>query len=339
MPSEREEATPERIVEMLQAFERTEALRTAIELGLFSALGGSVRSLPELAKSTGASERGLRALLHFLASVGLIEKTADGYRAAADAARYLDRASSEYLGDAQAFYTSPTLRDAFRGLPESVRRGGSDPASIDSMRPDHPVWPEYARAMAPLFAGAADSLARLLLRDDPAPRSVLDVAAGHGLFGIAIARRAPTSVVTALDWAAVLPAARRQAEAAGVSDRYLTRAGDAFTADLGGPHDLLLAANFLHHFDPAGIGRLLDRFAAALAPAGRIGIVEFVPNEDRVSPPAVARFGLSMVATTTTGDVYTFDELAALLVAHGFDAPTLHPLARSPERAVLARRR
>src|SRR5579859_949114 len=231
--------TPERIVDTLQAFQRTEALRAAIELDLFSALAEGVDALPALAKRLRCSERGLRALLNFLVTLGFVSKDGDRYRAAPDAARYLDRRSPAFLGDSAAFYTSPTFREGFLETAEAVRRGGSDPERVDSMRPDHPVWVEYARAMAPLFRGAADSLAGIVLARTPSPRKVLDVAAGHGLFGIAVARRAPSAEVTAVDWPAVLELAKAHAEEAGVGDRYHTVAGSAFDAPLGGPYDAI----------------------------------------------------------------------------------------------------
>ena len=42
---------------------------------------------------------------------------------------------------------------------------------------------------------------------------------------------------------------------------------------------------------------------------GRVLAVEFVPNEDRVSPPLQATFAFVMLATTPSGDAYTIDDL------------------------------
>lgn len=332
------EVTPERIVDTLQAFQRTEALRAAIELDLFSVLGEEPLAVEPIAERLGVAPRGLRALLTFLASLGLVLADDGRFRAAPDAARFLDRRRAGYLGGTVAFYDSGTFRDAFRATTEAVRRGGSDASRIDSMQPDHPVWLEYAHAMAPLFVGASESLADLLLARGPAPTRVLDVAAGHGLFGLALARRVPELTVTALDWPSVLPEAAARATAAGVAPRFRTIAGSAFTAPLDGPYDVVIVANFLHHFDAATNARLLQRLVSTLAPNGRLAAVEFVPNDDRVTPPAAARFGLAMLTTTPSGDVYTFAELARLFEEAGLVGPELLPLARSPERVVIARR-
>ena len=64
-------------------------------------------------------------------------------------------------------------------------------------------------------------------------------------------------------------------------------AGDAFTVDWGTGYDVALMTNFLHHFDAATCTTLLKKVAASLKPGGRIAVLEFVPNEDRISPPEV----------------------------------------------------
>ena len=57
--------------------------------------------------------------------------------------------------------------------------------------------------------------------------------------------------MVALDWEAVLDVASENAERAGVSDRLTRLPGDAFDVDFGEGFDLVLLANFLHHFDVA----------------------------------------------------------------------------------------
>src|SRR6185312_1568283 len=119
---------------------------------------------------------------------------------------------------------------------------------------------------------------------------VLDIAAGHGLFGIAVATQNPAARITAVDWAPVLRVAAANAVRAGVQDRFTERPGSAFDVDFGGPYDAVLLTNFLHHFDPPTCVGLLKKVHAALRPGGRAATLEFVPNEDRVSPPIPASF-------------------------------------------------
>ena len=72
------------------------------------------------------------------------------------------------------------------------------------------------------------------------PHKALDVAAGHGMFGIAIAQAVADAQITAVDWHAVLSVARENADAAGVSGRYHTLGGSAFDTDWGSGFDLVL---------------------------------------------------------------------------------------------------
>src|SRR5262249_17833278 len=143
----------------------------------------------------------------------------------------------------------------------------------------------------------------------PVSGRALDVAAGHGLFGIVLAQANPSLRVTALDWPKVLDVARASATRMGVGDRFATIAGDAFNVDLQAPYDVILLTNLLHHFGTEQCTALLKRLRAALRPGGRLVTLEFVPNEDRISPPMSATFPLIMLATTAQGDAYTFREL------------------------------
>ena len=143
--------------------------------------------------------------------------------------------------------------------------------------------------------------------------------------------------VVGLDWAPVLEVALENARKAGVEDRYSTLIGNAFEVEFGNGYDLILVPNFLHHFGPDACTTFLRKCHAALAPGGRVAIVEFVPNEDRVSPPEVATFSLVMLGSTPNGDAYTFTEYARFLDAAGFQAPEHHPLP-AVVSAIIARK-
>src|SRR5262249_19166762 len=155
---------------------------------------------------------------------------------------------------------------------------------------------------------------------------VLDVAAGHGLFGIAVARQYPRATITALDWRYVLAVAAENAQRAGVADRLRLLPGSAFEVGWGGPYDVGLLTNFLHHFDLPTCEMLAARAHAALAPGGRALTLEFIPDPDRVSPPATATFALVMLATTARGDAYTFAEYEGVFAKAGFVRSEFHPL-------------
>jgi hypothetical protein len=127
------------------------------------------------------------------------------------------------------------------------------------------------------------------------------------------------------------------ARKAGIQERYDTLPGSAFGVDFGGPYGAVLLTNFLHHFDAVTCVGLLKRVRSALRPGGRVAALEFVPNEDRISPPMPAAFSLTMLTTTIAGDAYTLRELTAMYHDSGFRRVTSHPIPMSPHTIVMGR--
>ncbi len=328
--------SPALFFDTISAYQRTEALRAAIELDLFSLVAAGRRTATELADACRAAPRGVRILADYLAILGFLHKQGDRYELTADAQAFLDRASPAYLGGAARFMLAPDLRESFLQLTAAVRRGGTAVSEEGTVSHDNPVWVEFAHAMAPLMQVPAQLLAGLVGGDAGRPLRVLDVAAGHGLFGIAIAERYPHAHITALDWPNVLAVAEENARRAGVADRYALRPGSAFDLAWGGPYDLVLLTNFLHHFDVPTCERLAAHAYAALATGGRALTLDFIPEPDRVSPPAAAGFALVMLATTARGDAYTFAEFQGMFARAGFLRSEFHALSPTTQQAVVS---
>lgn len=319
-------------MELLNGYQQTYALRTALELDLFTRIAEGDETPAALAASLGASERGLRILCDYLVVHGLLKKDGDAYLLARDSRLFLDARSPGYLGAAAKFLADDGMIERFRDMGTIVRRGGTD--GVGTLGPDDPVWVEFARSMAPMVAMQAEAVARRL----PAmgrPPTVLDVAAGHGLFGLAIAQHNPEARIVAVDWEPVLQVARENAAAVGAEDRYATIAGSVFDVDLGSGYDVILLPNFLHHFDPGANRQLLRRLRQAIAADGVLATIEFVPDDGRVSPPVAAAFALTMLGTTPGGEAYTFAELDALFRESGFGDSQMQDLDPTPHRLIL----
>jgi 2-polyprenyl-3-methyl-5-hydroxy-6-metoxy-1,4-benzoquinol methylase len=329
--------SPELFFETMNAYQRTAALKAAIELDLFTALRDGPGTAAVVAQRCGASERGTRILLDYLTLIGFLTKSADSYQLTPDSAVFLDRRSPAYMGGTVGFLATPDLVNNFDRLAATVRRGTVEP-SQNTVAHDNPIWVEFARAMVPLMAPAAQGIAEALNVASQTEMKVLDIAAGHGVFGVTVAAKNPRAQIHAVDWPAVLQVARENAKRAGVDDRLHAIPGDAFEVEYGSGYDLALITNFLHHFDVATNVRLLRKIHAALKPVGRVAILEFVPNEDRVSPPIPAAFSLVMLAGTPAGDAYTFGELSGMLGEAGFQSAAQVPLPMSPQTLVTARR-
>ena len=325
------------VFDMIQSHQRTAALKAAIELDVFRAVGEGPGDVASIARHCQASERGIRILCDFLVIHGVLAKHGSRYRHTPSSAAFLDPRSPACIASIADFLTHSDWTESIRTLADIVRAGRTNLPGDGSVEPENPVWVEFAEKMAPMMAPMAGPLGRVVLDGHHGPMRVLDIAAGHGLFGIEIAKQNPQARVTGLDWAPVLRVALKNAETAGVHDRYDMLPGSAFDVDFGGPYDAVLLTNFLHHFDvPTCVG-LLKKVRSALTPGGKAATLEFVPNEDRVSPPMPAAFSMTMLVSTPAGDAYTFSELRGMYAEAGFTDISAHPIPMSPHTVVLGR--
>jgi len=326
---------PGLVFEMLQAHQRTAALKAAIDLDVFSAVGDGPGDVASIAKQCAASERGIRILCDFLVINGVLVKEDGCYRHTPTSALFLDPRSPASLASTAQFLGDPGMHEPYDNLAEVVRAGRTTMPGDGSVEPENPVWVLFAESMAPMMGPMAGPLGAVVLNGHEGPMHVLDIAAGHGLFGIEIAKQHPEARVTGLDWAPVLRVALKNAAQAGVQERYNMLPGSAFDVEFGGPYDAVLLTNFLHHFDvPTCVG-LLKKVRGALRPGGKAATLEFVPNEDRVSPPMPAAFALTMLAATPAGDAYTLSELTAMYAEAGFGNISGHPIPMSPHTIVM----
>ncbi len=327
---------PSLIFETLNAYQRTAILRASIELDLFTAIAEGASDIERAAARCSASPRGIRILCDCLVTLGFLHKENGAYRLTEESALFLDRRSPAYLGSVTAFLGSPDATEPFHRLARIVRIDGSRETGA-TLAPDHPAWALFARSMAPMMAAPARMLANLAAQTPPAPGRILDIACGHGLFGIEAAKMFPHATIVAVDWAPVLEVARENAARAGLDGRFHTISGSALEVDLEGGYDLILIANFLQLLGPAACESLLRRIHAALNPGGRALTFGFIPDEDRVGPPAQALFAATMLAMTPEGDAYPFSAYEAMFSRAGFARSELVTLA-SGQRAVVSHR-
>jgi SAM-dependent methyltransferase len=327
------EPNPLLILDALSGFQRATALKAAIELEIFTLIGGGVTTAAELAKRAETSQKGMRILCDFMAIQGFLTKQDGTYGLTPDSAVFLDKKSPAYMGSIAFFLVHPVHIANYMDVTGAVRKGGVV-SGQGNMGPDAPIWVDFAEFMAPISAMGSAAMAQIV-NTPGQPMKVLDIAAGPGAYGIAIAKLNPKAEIYGVDWKNVLELSMEHARQAGVGDRYHGIAGSAFDVDLGSGYDLILLPNFLHHFDHATNVKLLERMRAALKPNGRVATVEFVPNDDRISPPMAAGFSMMMLGSTEGGDAYTFKELDAMFRDAGFREST--PQELGPETLILTK--
>ena len=329
--------SPQLFFETINAFQKSAALKGAIDLDLFTAIAEGNHTSEAIALRCQASQRGIRILADYMTVNGFLTKTGDQYSLTPDSEAFLNRHSPAYLGGSVGFLLHPEHLKRYDDVAGAVRKGGTL-FDENGLTPENEIWITFAESMAKLQTMTAELTAKLLHVEGAQKMKVLDIAAGHGMFGIAIAKHNPHAEIVALDWKNVLEVAHKHAEQAGVAGQWRPLPGSAFDVDYGADYDVVLITNILHHFNQQDSEKMLRKVHAALAPNGRAVIVEFIPNEDRVSPPMPATFPLTMLVSTPEGDAHTYSEYQKILDRTGFSRTELHDLKPSFFRAVIARK-
>lgn len=328
--------TPERIFQTLTAYQQSAALKSAVELDIFTKIAEGNKTLEAISDACQASERGVRILCDSLTVMGFLSKADNVYDLTDISAAFLNRHSPAFFGDAVFFLMSEKQMEGFNRLTESIRNGGSVVSEESALDPESPMWVEFARGMTGMMYPSAQMIAENIGFETDRKLKVLDIAAGHGIFGVLVAQKYPNAEIYAVDWANVLEVATENAEKFGVSDRHHTIPGSAFDVKYGEDFDVVLLTNFLHHFDQETCEELLKKIHNSLSDDGKVITLEFIPNDDRVTPPMEAMFPLVMLASTPAGDAYTFSELREMFENAGFSRNEHIPLEQMPQHLVVS---
>ena len=312
--------TPERISQLAWGYAPPLILEAAVQVRVFDLLDAGPKSASEIAAQTGASPRGARMLLNALVGLELLAKKGDAYALTPESAAFLVSTKPEYRGG-MLRHGSTQLIPHWLKLTEAVRTG-KPPISVNQQDTGGDFFREFVEDLFPMGYPSAKVLADHLLAKAPAgPYAVLDLAAGSGVWSIALAEKSPKVQVTVVDWPAVIPVAQKVTARRGVGDRYRYVAGDLLEADFGTGHQAATLGHILHSEGERRSRALLKKTFAALAPGGVIAISEMTPNEDRSGPLFALIFALNMLVHTDAGDTFTFGEISAWLREAGFGNP------------------
>lgn len=329
--------TAERIQQFAWAFAPPLAIEAAIRHRIFDALAKGPLTVDEMAEATNASKRGLSAIADLLAGLMLLTRDDDGrYALTPESDAFLVSHNPSFIGGIFRHVSSQLLPNWLH-LSDIV--GTGKPATAVNVAAEGaPFFAEFVEDIFPMSYPSARVLTDALnLAQAAGPVSVLDLASGSGVWGIALAQASPHVTVRAIDWPAVLPVTRRMAEQFGVGERFTTVAGDLLEADFGNSHQVATLGHILHSEGVERSRALLRRTQAALAPGGTIAIAEFLVDADRRGPMSGLIFAVNMLVNTESGNTYSFDEIAGWLSEAGFVNPRQLPVP-GPSPLVLATR-
>jgi 3-hydroxy-5-methyl-1-naphthoate 3-O-methyltransferase len=324
--------TPQRIMQFAWGFAAPLVIDAALRHRVFDVLDSGPKTVAELAGATGASARGLRAILDALVGLELLTRQADRYAITPESSTFLVSSKPLFHGGLIK-HLNRQISENWKKLPQIVA-SGKPATEVNDTEAGADFFREFVEDLFPMNFPAAKALADHLAQaggDANRPLKVLDLAAGSGVWGIAIAQRLPQARITAVDWPKVAQVTQDVARRHGVGDRLTTLPGDLLEVDFGRGYNVATLGHILHSEGEARSRRLLAKVFDALAPGGTIAIAEFMPNDDRTGPPIPLLFGVNMLVHTQEGDVFTFPQLATWLREAGFkDARKLEAPAPSP---------
>ncbi|REJ78659.1 MAG: class I SAM-dependent methyltransferase [Acidobacteria bacterium] len=332
------EVSPFLIFETINAYQSSNAFAACLKLDLFSNIKAEGSTADDIASDCGMSQKGARVLADTMTVHGFLSKEGGTYKLTEVSEKFLTKDSPAYLGGTAQFLLTPKLTEGFRRIDEAAVKGGTVIDEEGTLGDDDPVWIDFARGMMPMMMPSAIAIADHLEWERDKPLKVLDIAASHGIFGIMIGQKYPNAQIYGVDWKNVLPVAEENAAKFGMAERYNKIEGSAFEVDFGQGYDVALLTNFLHHFNAETNSRLIKKIGESLNPDGVIITLEFIPNDDRVSPPGEALFAAVMLATTPEGDAFTFKELDSMFREAGFENNRQVPLPPTPQHLVISTR-
>lgn len=309
----------------------TLAIEAAVRHGIFDLLDKGPLTAAQIASKTGASQRGVNGILDLLVSLALLERKGKRLALTPESATFLVSTKPSFYG-ALFRHVSNQLLPSWLQLTDVVRTG-RPAVKVNARKQGAKFFADFVESLFPLSFPAATALGHHIgIARESAPISVLDIGAGSGVWGIAIAKQSPHVRIHAVDWPQVLKVTSGVVRKHGLANRLTTAPGDFFEADFGKGHRLATIGHILHSEGRDRSRKLLKKVFEALAPGGTVAIQEFVPNEDRSGPPSALIFAVNMLVNTEAGDTFTFNEMSQWLRQAGFknprllDVPSVSPL-------------
>lgn len=325
------QVTPERLMELSFAYAPPLVISAGVNNKVFDSLEDGAKTAEQVAQETGASARSLGILMNALVGLGLLKKDQGKYSLTHESSTFL---LSTKPGTHAGFFgtIAPHLISKWLQLSDIVREGRPTVAVNQEMEGTE-FFSQLVENIIPLSYPPAQKLAdHLKVAKTKEEIRVLDIAAGSGIWGIALVQKSPRVRVTAVDWAGMIPTTKRITQNFGVADRFDYVEDDILEANFGSGYDIATLGHILHSEGEERSRRLLAKTFRALKSGGTIAIAEWLVNDDRTKPLPSLMFAVQMMVNTEKGDTFSFNEIKNWLEDAGFkkvrrlDAPGPSPL-------------
>jgi hypothetical protein len=304
----------QKLHEVSSSFQECRILLTGAQLDLFTKLEAKPRTVNDLCADEGWSPRGLAILMDALAAQRLLDRSSDGHYSVNESikGRLVNGGQDSIL---PMVLHRGTMWETWSRLTEIVRTG-TNPAHKDILSRSTEDMEAFIGAMHVIGLRKAQEIADSI---DLKPFTrMLDVGGASGTYIMAFLKCAPHMTATLFDLPAVVGMARKQLTESGFIDRVQLAPGDYNTDELPRGHDLVLLSAIIHSNDREANQRLYSKIHDALTPGGTILVRDYFLDSTRTVPRDGAIFAVNMLAATTGGTSYTYEEVHEDLAKAGF---------------------
>jgi hypothetical protein len=320
--------TPDRLVRLGFGFRESKTLLSAVELGVFTALGEGALDLDDLRQRVGIHSRGARDFFDALVSLDLLTRDNKGcYANTPMCAQYLDRTKPDYVGgelefaNARQFGPWGKLTEALRtGAPQSGARGTANYAAYYS---DRQVLENVARGMSGGTRPVADRLAECFPWRDH--NTLIDIGTAQGCLPVRIASAHAHITGGGFDLPPLRDLFETYVGQHGLSDRLRFFAGDFF-ADPLPPADVIVMGRVLHNWNLSEKIALLRKAYDALSEGGALIVYERLIDDERRTNTAGFTASLNMLVMTGGGFDFSGADCKAWMKEVGFQRIEITPL-------------
>jgi len=328
MKNTHDHLNPNPLTDPLLPVIQARALITAVQIGLFEAVGLEGSSLEVLTGKLSMDRPGLGKVLNLLCAMGYLGHSGDSYH-------LTDVAEKTLLPGSPFCFTGwiefCTLQHKVIAGLEDVLRSGR-PVDMRDLLSTPESRRIHQRGMADTARPAAPRVAQQIPVREGAKR-VLDIGGSHGLYSAALCRKYPGMKGDVLELSPTFEEAREIARQEGTLDVVSHIEGDILSVGLEEPYDVVFLGNLVHHFSPDQNRSIFQKIAAALTPGGTVAVWDI---RDSGTEEDITAASFSLFFYLTSGaSCYSLDEIKTWLKEAGFSDILIHNQAGSGSTHVL----
>lgn len=309
---------------------------TAIRLGVFDALVGRPLSLTELAAGLDVDRQALSLVIAPLTTFGYLRTEGESISTTPYSDPWLFTDHPRGISSSLVFWQA-VLDELWSDLERTIRTG-APVADFYRWLEQRPALRSQFQAMLAATAEALANDVSTLVDISDGPARLLDVGGSHARYSVAFCKQRPELSATIVDYPGALEMGAEFVAATGMADRINLRPANFLTDDLGCGFDAVLLFNILHGLSPESGKRLLSSVAQALAPGGRVAIMETMLGTGSAQGTVTAAF-LEIQSLNLFhgqgGRVHRAEDIADWLAEAGFAAPTVTAVPGSTTHSLI----